>query len=347
MAKRSKRKGVGLIALLAVLVVLCGLYFVVSRLDFDGNSVDTTPVVTTETVFAADAKTFSAISYVCEGETLSFTLEGTNWRWADNPALTLDTEAFTAMITALGSVTSTVKIDSPDAGMLAEFGLDEPRQKVTFTDKMGTHTLIIGNYNSFNHCYYAARNTTDTVYMIDGTVAGAFGMPITDLVAYDTLPLIVESEITAMTVTRGNDRLTYTFQGAESEDGFFWHAVQGGNAPAPITVAAGEKLSYMVSCLEFTDCVSLDRTADAAKYGLDAPAEMTIDYRTLVQTTDANGTTVSAEVDKTLTILLGDVDSESGCYYATLPESGLIYLLTSAVSPDLIEPTAALPFAQN
>ena len=103
----------------------------------------------------------------------------------------------------------------------------------------------------------------------------------------------------------------------------------------------------MVSYLEFTDCVSLDRTADAAKYGLDAPAEMTIDYRTLVQTTDANGATVSAEVDKTLTILLGDVDSESGCYYATLPESGLIYLLTSAVSPDLMEPTAALPFAQN
>lgn len=347
MAKRSKRKGVGLIALLAVLVVLCGLYFVISRLDLDGDSADTTPVETTATVFAADADSFSAISYVSERETLSFTLEGENWRWADNPALTLDNEAFTSMITALSAVTSSVKIDAPNAEMLADFGLDEPLQTVTFTDKMGTHTLLIGNYNSFNQCYYAARNTTDTVYMIDGTVAGAFGMPITDLLSYDTLPLIVESEITAMTVTRGDARLTYTFLGAESEDGFFWYAAQGENDPAPITVEAGEELSYMVSYLEFTECISLDRTADAAQYGLDAPAEMTIDYRTLVQTTDANGSTVSAEVDKTLTILLGNVDPESGCYYATLPESGLIYLLTSAVSPDLMEPTADLPFAEN
>lgn len=347
MAKRSKRKGVGLIALLAVLIVLCGLYFVVSRLDLDGDSVDTPPVETTVTVFAADADSFSAISYVCEGETLSFTLANDSWRWEANPALTLDTEAFTSMITALGAVTSTVKIDSPDAGMLAEFGLDNPRQTVTFTDKMGTHTLLIGNYNSFNQCYYAARNTTNTVYMIDRTVAGAFGMPITDLVTYDTLPLIAESEVTAITVTRGNDRLTYTFQGAESEDCFFWHAVQGDNASAPLSVEAGEELSHMVSCLEFTDCVSLNRTADAAKYGLGDPAEMTIDYRTLVQTTDASGNTVSAEVDKTLTLLLGDVDPESGCYYATLPESGLIYLLTSAVSPDLMEPIAGLPYAQN
>lgn len=346
MAKKSKRKGVGLIALLAVLVILCGLYFVVSRLDLDGNDVDTIPAATTATVFAADAKTFSAISYLCEGEQLSFTLENGSWRWEGNPTLSLDAEAFTAMIGALESVTSSVKIDSPDTEKLAEFGLDAPRQQVTFTDKMGTHTLLIGGYNSFNHSYYAARNNTDTVYMIDGTVAGAFGMPITDLVLYDTLPLIVESEISAMTVTRGADRLTYTFLGAESEDGF-WHAAQGDNAPRAISVEAGEKLSSMVSYLEFTDCVSLDRGADAAKYGLDAPAEMTIDYRTLVQTTDSAGNTVSTEVDKTLTLLLGAVDPESGCYYATLPESGLIYLLTSAVSPDLMDPSADLPYAQS
>lgn len=347
MAKKSKRKGVGLIVLLAVLVILCGLYFVVSRLDLDGEETDNIPAATTATVFAADAKTFSAISYLCDGEKLSFTLENGSWRWEGNPSLSLKAEAFTAMIGALESVTSSVKIDSPDGEKLAEFGLDTPRQTVTFTDKMGTHTLLIGGYNSFNHCYYAARNNTDTVYMIDGTVAGTFGMPITDLLTYDELPLIVESEITAMTVIRGEDRLTYTFRGGESEDDFFWYAAQGGNAPAPITVEAGEKLSSMVSYLEFTDCVSLDRTADAAKYGLDTPAKMTIDYRTLVQTTDANGSTISAEVDKTLVILLGDVDPESGCYYATLPESGLIYLLTSAVSPDLMEPTADLPYAQN
>lgn len=347
MAKKSKRKGVGLIALLAVLVILCGLYFVVSRLDLDGESTDNIPAATTATVFAADAKTFSAISYLCEGEPLSFTLENGSWRWEGNPSLSLDAETFTAMIGALESVTSSVKIDSPGTEKLAEFGLDAPRQQVTFTDKMGTHTLLIGGYNSFNHSYYAARNNTDTVYMIDGTVAGAFGMPITDLVLYDTLPLIVESEISAMTVTRGGDRLTYTFHGAESEDGFFWRAAQGDNPPKAISVEAGEELSSMVSYLEFTDCVSLDRGADAAKYGLDAPAEMTIAYRTLVQTTDSAGNTVSTEVDKTLTLLLGDVDPESGCYYATLPESGLIYLLTSAVSPALMEPTADLPYAQS
>ena len=338
-----KKQAVTLIVLCAALALMVGAYFLVTSLGGEGEAPVTTAPDNTVTLLSLDVKTMTALSYQLEGGTLSFTVENGAWRWSEDKSLNLDGNKFYAMVEGMIPLTSTVKIDAPTAEQLNAYGLEEPTNRVTVADASGTHTLIIGNYNSYNACYYAALDTTDVVYMIPAAVAEGFSMDVYDLLAYDALPAITAGKIDSVTLTRGADSTTYTYYGSGNPDyytdTFKWFAARGDAAAVAVSTTAGNSLSSAITSLAFTDCVSYSAAADAAKYGLADPAKLTVAYRATVTTTDANtGVESSTDVSHTETVLIGSVDPESGCYYATLEGSPLIYLLSSSALPGLLEP---------
>ncbi|MBQ2767995.1 MAG: DUF4340 domain-containing protein [Clostridia bacterium] len=347
MAKKSRRKSLAMIVMLVVLGLLCGLYFVVTRTAPSGDADETTPVDPTVTLLVLDVETMTGLRYFSGGEELSFILEENVWYWEEDTSLHLDSTAFASMVEGLQPLTSTVTIKAPDADMLADFGLDEPVQQVTLIDGTGTHTLLIGNYNSFNGCYYAAIDTTDTVYMIDAAIAESFGPSIYEILIYDTLPAITQSKIYSVSILRDEESLTCTYYADGHPDSytdtFKWYAADEDGAETAIATAQGNSLASAISGLNFNTCVSYDYAADGAEYGLDNPAELIIAYSTTIETTDSTtGATVSTEVDKTLTLLIGDIDEASGCYYATLPGSSLIYVLEGSALTEIFAEDAVL-----
>ncbi|MBQ8396785.1 MAG: DUF4340 domain-containing protein [Clostridia bacterium] len=338
-----KKQAVTLIALVAALGLMIGAYFLVTKLGGEGEEAVTTAADNTVTLLSVDVETMTAMSYLLDGEEMSFTVENNAWCWREDKSLNLDGAKFYAMIEGMMPLTSTVKIEAPTAEQLTAFGLDAPANRVTIADGSGTHTLVIGSYNSYNACYYAAVDTTDVIYMIPAAVAEGFVYDVYDLLAYDALPTITAGKIDSVTLTRGADSTTYTYYGSGNPDyytdTFKWFAARGVETPVAVSTTAGNSLSSAVTGLAFSDCVSYHAAEDAAKYGLADPAKMTINYRATVTTTDATtGAETSTEVNHSESILIGNVDPSSGCYYATVEGSSLIYLLSSASLPTLLEP---------
>lgn len=338
-----KKQAITLVSLIAALGLMIGAYFLATSMSGEGEGAVTTAADHTVTLLSVDVETMTALSYQLDGEEMSFTVENGAWRWREDPSLNLDGAKFYAMIEGMMPLTSTVKLDAPTAEQLSAFGLDAPANRVTLTDGSGTHTLILGSYNSYNASYYAAIDTTDTVYMIPAAVAEGFGYGIHDLLAYDTLPAITAGKIDSVTLTRGADSTTYTYYGSGNPnyytDTFKWFAAHGSETPAAVSTTAGNSLSSAITSLAFSDCVSYHAAADAEKYGLSDPAELTINYRATVTTTDPNtGVESSTDVSHNTSVLIGKVDPETGCYYATVDGSSLIYLLSSSALPGLLEP---------
>ncbi len=333
-----KKKTVSLAVLILCLLLLCGAYFLVLRAGGEGEgAADTTEASDASyTVLSLDVESMRALSYLSSDGELAFTLVDNAWHWTENEKLPLDSARFAAMVSGLQPLTSTVKIDAPNAEKLAEFGLDVPTNRVTLTDASGTHTLLIGAYNRYNGLYYAALDTTDTVYMIGASVADALRLPIADLIAHDTLPTITAGKIDSVSLSVGGTTQKYVCAAAEDgSDGRAWYAEQADGQKIALDDTLNGDLTVALSSLSFGDCLSRDAEADAAKYGLDTPATLTVGYRTDVKGTDMSGNETTTEVKHSVSILVGHVDAESGCYYATLEGSPLIYLLDSPVFPKL------------
>ncbi|MBR7185773.1 MAG: DUF4340 domain-containing protein [Clostridia bacterium] len=342
-----KKKAITLIALLAVLALMIGAYFLAVKSGGEGQDTVTSAPAQTYTLFSLDVETMTALSYLHDGETLSFSLENNAWRWDADQTLNLDSAYFAAMVSGLQPLTSAVCIAAPDAELLNSFGLSQPSNTVVMTDGTGTHTLYIGNYNSYNGCYYAAMETTDTVYMIPAATAEAFHYAITDLLAFDTLPAITAGKIDSVTLTRGEASRTYTYFGSGNPDcytdTFKWFAANADDPMTAVSTAAGNSLSSAITALAFSECLSYHAEADAAAYGLDQPARLTVSYRTAVKNTNPEtGVETSTDVSQTKTLLIGSIDPVSGCYYATVEGSSMIYLLASPALPELLEPDRAL-----
>lgn len=343
-----KKQAITLIALVAALGLLVGAYFLVlGNVDEGDDGAVTAAPDALETLCSLDVESMTALSYLLDGEAMNFTIEQGAWRWDKDASLNLDGAKFYTMVEGLIPLESKVTIEAPTAEQMATFGLDAPRNVITFVDKSGTHTLTIGNYNSYNGCTYATFDRTDVAYMIPAETADAFVYDIHDLLAYDALPAITAGKIDSVTLTRGDAATVYTYYGSGNPnyytDTFKWFAKQSGGEEIAVSTTAGNSLSSGITALSWSECLSYTASADAAKYGLDAPATLTIAYRATVTTTDPNtGVESSTDVPTTKTILIGHVDPDSGCYYATVEGSSLIYLLGNSALPTLLEPTAAL-----
>lgn len=177
------QKGVGvrmkkyktMIILLAVFVVLIGLYFVMQYV----NKVQTESGQD-ETIMVTELENLSAMEYTNGETTMSFTNSEGVWTVTDNSEINLNSGAVDAIANALSRVQANRVLEGADE--LSSYGLEEPAYTITLKTEAGTEvTLYIGN--SVDGNYYATIGDMAIVYVIGSSAVDALEFDITMLEA--------------------------------------------------------------------------------------------------------------------------------------------------------------------
>lgn len=183
MVKAQKGIGVNMkkyrtmIILLAVFVVLIGLYFAmqyVNKIQAE-NGQD-------ETIMVTELGNLTAMEYT-DGETImSFTSSEGVWTVTDNSEFNLDSDAVDIIANALSQVQAVRVLKGADE--LATYGLEEPAYTITLTTEAGAEIILyIGNAIDGN--YYATTGDKVVVYVIGSSTVDALEFDITALEAVE------------------------------------------------------------------------------------------------------------------------------------------------------------------
>lgn len=123
----------------------------------------------------------TGFSYILDGETYFFTKDGEDWKWEGDMSLKLDASQIENMLSAAAGVTAEERIT--EYASLADYGLENPSDALTFTTADQTITLELGNRNEITSQYYLKRTDEDTVYLVGRDLSATFSKTPQELVA--------------------------------------------------------------------------------------------------------------------------------------------------------------------
>lgn len=367
MNKLNKRVKI-LIILAAVLVVLAAAFLLWRKTGgFEGDLTEGTMADTylvpalgydasrIELTVRRDAE--AAETGADAGETvthlvLEFSASDKQWHWTEHPDVPISDEAVSLLTTALDGAATLHRLTDVTDAKLTEYGLTAPYLTARFTLTDGSEREIrVGICNSFNGLYYLNDASDErTVYLVDPAVPGALDVTVLDLIRLDTFDSVAEGKYTSVTCEKDGNVLVYTYypsgNPADYTDAYRWYlSVNGGKE-----MALGDD---MVSALEnvltygyLSECVSYE-AADAARFGLENPARLTVKYKYTETVSDqSTGASSSVTTDRSYVLLFGALNDE-GQYYVRTGSSALTYLIAYSGTyeklfdgaPDVIRPT--------
>lgn len=338
-----------LLLLLGVLVLLIGAYALVSTLasdeDADTPTEDTPGTeqsAQSEPFFTMNANALRAFSYTKDGTLYQYTLsaDATRWTWDEDGTLPLSNGLITLMMNSVLSLTSEQKYNNITADALAEYGLTDTAQRLTFTYADGTQdVLLLGKTNFFNNkTYCCTGEDLTTVYMIDPGIAQNFSALPSDLIEDDRLPRYTEAQFHGFKLVLGEAQYLCDYTYPEDDDTENTQRellLYAGDAEAE--VLPGEVREGLIDTMmgwQLADAVTFD-PAKYADYGVadDAASTLTIHYTYTQKVTGAeNDQTTSTEIQSVCKLLLGNT-AEDGLTYVRLADGCGVYRLD--VSPVL------------
>lgn len=188
----SMKKYRTMIILLAVFVVLIGLYFLMQYV----NKIQTEKGQD-ETIMVTEIGNLSAMEYTDGETTMSFTKSEGVWTVTDNSEINLDSDAVDTIANALSQVQAVRVLEGADE--LSSYGLEEPEYTIKLKADSGTEvTLYIGDAVDGN--YYATIGDKVVIYVI-----GNFAV---DALEFDITALEAEEEVKEETNTEGTTENT-------------------------------------------------------------------------------------------------------------------------------------------
>ncbi len=340
-----KKNARTLIILSAVLVVIIGAYITVTLINAN-KAKNAAAEAEVMTIYPAGWDTPAIISYDADGSSLSFSLEDSQWVYDGDQTFPLKQSSLTGLSSALTALTPVRTFEAADD--LSAYGLDTPTYSVTATDSVGNElTLLIGSMNGDN--YYAMKSGGSEVYTIDAaSLIGKLESDILNMITLDTVPTLSETTIDTITLSDGTQ--TLTLDKYQERDGTYtWFVVEGETYTSTddYVLTDGTKGSAVyltniltaLSGMSFSSCAAYNPPADTlGSYGLDNPSlTVTVNYTT----TDTSGTETSGSA----VIEIGTaLDDESG-YYAMLPDSGQVNVLSASKAEPLISALNAMGLA--
>lgn len=173
-----------LIGMLLVLVLLVAAYFGVQY--YNGRQEEKeSEQEAAEQIKVTDFETadITGFSYILNGEMYSCTKDGENWKWEGDTSLNLDASQIESMLSMAAGLTAAESITEYDS--LADYGLENPSDILTFTTSAGTITLNLGNKNEITSQYYLKRADEDTVYLVGRDLSATFSRTPQELVAQE------------------------------------------------------------------------------------------------------------------------------------------------------------------
>lgn len=162
------KKGVTLFLLLAVVVILAGVYYGLSKVDFsdDKDKTDKTTIV------SLDTKKITNISYQVDQTTMELTKKDGTWYLANDESFPVEQSTVEAMLSELSDVTADRTMESDD---LESYGLTQPQNTIVIKDSDGnTNTIKVGSQNATTSDYYVMVNDDSKIYTVLSSIPGAF-----------------------------------------------------------------------------------------------------------------------------------------------------------------------------
>lgn len=329
--KRAKN----LIIMAAVLAVLLAVCFVVKALTKEPDVTTDETAAETFSIGKIDHNSLCSVSVtnIRDGgkETLNFRLNdtGDGWIWDGNEELPLDNSKFVALVSAVSGAVSDYKM-KVETSKLGDYGLDDPASSVTFGfDDGKAVTYLAGSRNSFNGMYYFADAAdVNSVYVVDPAVALASDVTVLDMIRFDKIPTLTAASVKAVSWQIGSDTLKYTRYSAGNPDYYTdyysWFLSVNGGKERPVSPDFAGKLEGMLEGMFLTECVSYDR-ADEAKFGMDHPVAVTVDY-VVTDTVENSETGLKTDIDRDEKLVLEfGGTAEDGTRYARPEGSAMIY----------------------
>ncbi len=336
------KRGWKLLAMLCVLAVLIGGYFLIGRINANKEADTSDTEEETVAISKPDKDDIVGLKYVYAGETVELARDdsASDWVYADDESFPLDQTYPGQMLAVIDAMDATRSFTGEDA---ADYGLDDPAVSITVTASDGTtYEYAIGDENDVTYEYYLSADDSGAIYMVDSSVSDAFSYQLLDLVALEDVPLLkdvqsIEVSTDAKDVAISYDpdaHLTYS-------DTFVWYSSEDG-ATYPLGTDEVESLVDSMNAMTWRACVSYDADREALEtYGLLTPsATISVRYMADVTTatgdTDENGdpvTTTTSE-ERTYTLELGTF---TGDYcYAKLADSDMVCTIDATLADQLL-----------
>lgn len=239
----KNKQAVKMVGALVILAALIGTYFAVKALSMTAANKDADEG--TITVNPMNSEDIQKFSYIYEGETITFVKEADTWYYDGDRNFPVDQSALASKLTSVCSMSASRSFEAQDDA-LAEYGLDEPSNKITLTDRNGKETILeVGDKNNLNNEYYCRVNGENTIYTVGAFVSTSMAFDLYSVVDMASFPYISSDQMTSVKVDHNGTVTTYS---SDSED-----------AASRFTAASG---------LYYTSHVDYNCT-DPARYGLD------------------------------------------------------------------------------
>lgn len=238
------------------------------------------------------------ISYTYNKENIELSFQENEWHNQESKAFPLDQNKAAAMASALTNLTYYDAFPKT-SGELADYGLKTPALTVSFQTSAGVQNSVsFGDINAVTGFQYCLVNGSDSIYLVDSSVANALSLGRDELMSYDSLPSYTTSDVTALIVQSesGTYQCTYSESGSSKQYTVYpWQETSTKKDKALDTTSFSSFLSGICS-MDIAKCIDYEPSKkDLKKYHLSEnnTCKLTVSYQ-LEQENDMETDTADA-----------------------------------------------------
>lgn len=274
-----KKKSMNLITAVAVLVVLSGAYVGVKTYVAKQEEKENAEEEEEKTqVFSISSEDVQSIKFVIDKKEVTFEKNNDEWVKSDERDFPVDQDKLIEAIGSLNNVEADRVLDNVTD--TTEYGLDDPTNSITITDKDGKETVLhVGMENASTSQYYVENGEDESkIYVVADSVFQPFMKTLYDYAKAGTFPVIDSSTISNVTVDENDDSYTLT----KDDNTGLWN-IQDQDGAEKADSAKVSSLTSSIASIAYGSFVNYN-CKDLSEYGLDKPyGTITIDYQEEVE----------------------------------------------------------------
>ena len=274
-----KKKSMNLITAVAVLVVLSGAYVGVKTYVAKQEEKENAEEEEEKTqVFSISSEDVQSIKFVIDKKEVTFEKNNDEWVKSDERDFPVDQDKLIEAIESLNNVEADRVLDNVTD--TTEYGLDDPTNTITITDKDGKETVLhVGMENASTSQYYVENGEDESkIYVVADSVFQPFMKTLYDYAKAGTFPVIDSSTVSNVTVDENDDSYTLT----KDDNTGLWN-IQDQDGAEKADSAKVSSLTSSIASIAYGSFVNYN-CKDLSEYGLDKPyGTITINYQEEVE----------------------------------------------------------------
>lgn len=325
----------GLIVGVIILLILLGVYVGIRAAGPQDEKEQTEEKEIT--AFEVKAEDISQVSIENDGVQYTFVQEEETWKYTEDENLPLNQAVVSNIVSGLTSVKAQRELENVEN--VADYGLSEPKLKVTITDKDNAQTVLnFGDDNEAVSGVYMSIGNNEKIYLVNSSLKTDLQFAKNDLAEMEELPQIAVGNIQKVEIS--SEKGLKTLQEEETEG--LWNLYKEDGSQVSVDTSKVNDYMSHFSSLSWVDFVSYD-TSDLSAYGLDDPRKVTVFYEEEQENEETSEETEETEEteeepvmeQKELVLLVGNTD-ENGNYYVKTADSSYIYTMTASTVEEIM-----------